>query len=138
MAEDNPQFPTKIKTLSLEILTILYSRDLTHEELVSFRKRLMDIFNEFQKQAFSNYSADHILQLEAKIKQQQQAQYEALEKERSARIAALQEKTCCICGKKSSDWKKGVNPDEYYCTPCSLNFTKKGDENRMVMERPLQ
>ncbi|ELP91881.1 hypothetical protein EIN_398110 [Entamoeba invadens IP1] len=108
----------------MEILSILYSRDLTHDELVSFRRRFLETFTEFQKQNFPNSTPEHFLQLENRLKQQQQQQLEALEKERRARLAN-QEKTCTACGKKTTEWKKGVGMEEFYCIPCSLNYIKK-------------
>ena len=105
----------------MEILSILYQRDLTHKELADFKKRFIEYFNDYQKQTFPTYGNDHIQQLEQRLRQQQS---EAL---------ARQERVCCLCRRRAPDLRKGNGPDEYYCDAC-LKYSKKDGDVRMVMQ----
>ncbi|KAL7722484.1 GATA-type domain-containing protein [Entamoeba marina] len=131
--DETNQFPTKVKNLSMEILSILHSRDLSHDELVSFRRRYIESFSEYQKKVFPTVSNEHLMQIENRLKQQQQQQFEAQEKEKRAMLAKQnQEKMCSICSNKTMDWKTNVQTGEIICTSCSMKFIKKEGELRMV------
>ena len=136
MSEESNQFTMKIMTLSIEILTTLYSRDLTHEELVQYRKRFSDYFDDLKKGQFPGYSAENLQHLEAKIKNEMMQFNEQVEKERKERLNALGDKVCCACQSRCSEYRMGAEVDEYYCIPCSFKYGKVEAENR-VLENPV-
>ena len=136
MAEDSNQFPIKIMTLSIEILTILYSRDLTHEELVQYRKRFNDYFDDLKKSQFPNYPIESIQHMEQKIKNEMLQFNEQMEKERKERIASMNERMCCVCQSRTDKYRAGENPEEFYCIPCSLKYLK-GESNTGMLEQPV-
>ncbi|KAL7718350.1 GATA-type domain-containing protein [Entamoeba marina] len=126
--DETQQFPTKVKNLSMEILSILYSRDLTHDELVSFRRRYFDTFTEYQKQAFPTLSNDQLMQIEQKLRQQQ---IEAQEREKRALLAKQNQEKCSTSHSTGMNWKTNVQTGETICTPNNMKFIKKEGEPQM-------
>ena len=137
MTEESNQFPMKVMTLSVEILTILYSRDLTHEELVQFRKRFSDLFAEYQKAHFSNYPPEAVQHIESKIKNELIHFNENVEKERKERIAVVNGKVCCACQTRTLEFKEGNTPEEVYCMNCSVKYLKPEMSSGLIMEQPV-
>ena len=135
MTEESNQFPIKVMTLSIEILTILYSRDLTHEELVQFKKRFSDVFDEHRRAQFGNYPADSIQHMETKIRNELSQFNEMIERERRERVNAAMEKICYVCRQKTQNYKIGMN-EEVYCTQCAQKYLPN-DKTRMAVEHPV-
>ena len=122
-----PQFNTRIRNIAIEMLSILYSRNLSHEELVSFRKQFVDNFQEYQQQIFRNFTNEYIQQVETK---QRMAMHEAFEREKRMRQSA--ERVCTACKMPCNELFK-VGENDFYCYSCRLQIMKNQPQMRPDM-----